>query len=71
MLAEPLSPEPLRSAFQGMLNSALTRGLRVSGYSGLGPRTLAAIDTVASDHPEADTEAIAAAYDAFDQEHGA
>ena len=54
-----------------MLNSALTRGHRASGYSGLGPRTIAAIDAVACDHPEADTGVIAAAYDAFDHEHGA
>ena len=71
MLAESPSPESLRSAFQGMLNSALTRGHRASGYSGLGPRTIAAIDAVACDHPEADTGVIAAAYDAFDHEHGA
>src|SRR6476620_4327781 len=69
MLAEPPSPEQLRSTFQGLLNLALTRGRVASSSCGLGPNTLAAINVVASDHPDAETDCIAAAYDAFDHEH--
>ena len=70
MVAEPPSPELLRSTFQGLLNLALTRGRVASSSCGLGPNTLAAIDVVAYEHPDAEVESIAAAYDAFDHEHG-
>ena len=70
MLAEPPTPDELRSTFQGLLNLALTRGRVTPSCSGLGPNTLAAIDVVAYEHPDADADCIAAAYDAFDNEHG-
>jgi hypothetical protein len=62
-------PEELRATFQSLLNLALTRGRRTSSYAGLGPSTRAAIDVVAYEHPYAEAELIAAAYDAFGREH--
>lgn len=53
-----------------MLNLALTRGRTPPPNSGLGPDTVAAIDKVAYEHPDADADCIAAAYDAFEREHG-
>ena len=70
MMAEPPSPDELRSIFQELLNLALTRGRGTSSSCGLGPNTLAAIDVVAYEHPYAEADCIAAAYDAFDHEHG-
>jgi hypothetical protein len=70
MVAEPPSPEQLRSTFQGLLNLALTRGRVTPGSCGLGPNTLAAIDIVAYEHPDAEADCIRAAYDAFEREHG-
>ena len=70
MLAEPPSPEQLRATFLGLLNLALTRGRVASSSCGLGPNTRAAINVVASEHPDAEADCIAAAYDAFDHEHG-
>jgi len=58
MLAEPPSPEQLRSTFQGLLNLALTRGRVASSSCGLGPNILAAINVVASEHPDAETDAL-------------
>jgi hypothetical protein len=52
------------------LNLALTRGRVASSSCGLGPNTLAAINVVAYEHPDAEADCIAAAYDAFDHEHG-
>ena len=63
-------PDDLRLTFQQFLNLALTRGRATSTCCGLGPGTSAAIDSVAYDHPDADADSIAAAYDAFDREHG-
>ena len=68
--AEPPSPDELRTAFLGLLNQALTRGRAARTNCGLGPGTLAAIDMVAYDHPDAEADCIAAAYDAFYREHG-
>jgi hypothetical protein len=71
MLVEPPRSEALlRSTFQGLLNLALTRGRFTTSASALGPDTRAAIDAVAYDHPDAEAECIAAAYDAFEREHG-
>ena len=70
VLAEPPSPDELRTTFQGLLNQALTRGRATRSNCGLGPCTLAAIDVVAYDHPDAEADCIAAAYDAFHREHG-
>ena len=70
MLAEPPLPDELRTTFQGLLNQALTRGRATRTNCGLGPGTLAAIDMVAYDHPDAEADCIAAAYDAFYREHG-
>jgi hypothetical protein len=69
VLSETPSRDELRRTFQELLNLALTRG-RVTGCCGLGPGTRAAIDVVAYDHPDAEAECIAAAYDAFEREHG-
>jgi hypothetical protein len=62
-------PEELRATFQNLLNLALTRGRRASSYAGLRPSTRAAINVVAHEHPYAEAELIAAAYDAFGREH--
>jgi hypothetical protein len=70
MLAEPPTPEGLRATFQELLNLALTRGRVASSDVGLGPTTLAAINVVAREHPDAEAELIAGAYDAFEREHG-
>jgi hypothetical protein len=70
MVAEPPTREELRVIFQMLLNQALTRGRAPSGYSVLGPGTRAAIEAVAREHPDAEAECIAAAYDAFQLEHG-
>jgi len=59
----------LRETFQKLLNLALTRGLTAPSHCGLGPHTVAAIDVVANDHPDAEADYIAAAYDAFGREH--
>lgn len=69
----PVEPPPrrdIRATFQEALNLALTRGRATRDSSGLGPDTRAAIDAVAYDHPDAEPEYIAAAYDAFQREHG-
>ena len=70
MPADPPPHDDLRATFQRLLNLALTRGRATPKGSGLGPETLAAIDGVAYDHPDAEAEGIAAAYDTFDREHG-
>jgi len=70
MLAEPPSYDELRTTFD-LLNLALTRGRATPARCALGPSTLAAIDVVAYDHPDAEADCIAASYDAFRQEHGA
>lgn len=63
-------PDDLRLAFQELLNLALIRGRATPSSCVLGPHTCAAIDLVAYDHPDAEPECIAAAYAAFDREHG-
>jgi hypothetical protein len=69
VMSEP--PDELRQAFQGLLNLALTLGGRATpSPSDLGPGTRAAIDVVAREHPDADADSIAAAYDEFQREHG-
>jgi hypothetical protein len=70
MSAETPSRQQLRATFQRLLNLALTRGRVTSSSCGLGPNTLAAINVVAYEHPDAEADCIAAAYDAFDHEHG-
>ena len=70
MVSEP-APEELRATFQRLLNLALTRGRATSGCCGLGTATRAAIDVVAYDHPDAEADCIAVAYDAFNREHAA
>ena len=70
MVSQPPSADELRATFQGLLNLALTRGRATPGSCGLGPQTRAAIDAVAYDHPDAEADGIAAAYDAFEREHG-
>ena len=71
VLAEPPPREDdVRATFQGFLNLALTSGRATPTCSILGPNTLAAIDFVAYEHPDAAADCIAAAYDAFEREHG-
>jgi hypothetical protein len=70
MLVEPGEPDELRTTFQDVLNLALILGRVTSSLSGLGPTTRAAIDVVALEHPDAEAEIIAEAYDAFQREHG-
>ncbi|HEY2197297.1 MAG TPA: hypothetical protein VGH69_06270 [Mycobacterium sp.] len=70
MLSETPSRDERRTTFQELLNLALTRGRATSDCCGLGPGTRAAIDVVAYDHPDAEADCVAAAYDAFDREHG-
>ena len=70
MPSEMPTPQERRETFQRILNLALTRGRVVPSCSGLGPGTVAAIDEVANQHPDAGAECIAAAYDAFEHEHG-
>jgi hypothetical protein len=70
MSAELSSHDELRTTFQGLLNLALTRGRTTPTCCGLGPDTLAAIDAVAYDHPDAEADCIRAAYDSFLWEHG-
>lgn len=65
----PSRHDELRSTFQRLLNLALTRGRAASGCCGLGPETIAAINAVAYDHPEAEADCNAAAYDSFEWEH--
>ena len=60
----------MRLRFEGLLNLALTQGSCAPSTSGLGPGTRAAIDSVARDHPDAEADQIADAYDAFQREHG-
>ena len=69
MSAELPSHDELRTIFQDLLNLALIRGRATPGGCCLGPDTLAAIDAVAYDHPDADADCIAAAYDSFEREH--
>lgn len=69
----PISSSPqdeLRVNFQVLLNSALTHGRAASRECGLGPATVEAINAIAYDHPDAEADAVAAAYDAFEAEHG-
>jgi hypothetical protein len=70
MTVEPSRSGGLRRTFHEALNLALTRGRFTSVYSGLGPDTQADIDVIAFNHPDADADTIAAAYDAFQREHG-
>jgi len=63
------SSAELRGAFQAMLNLALTRGSFTATPCGLGPATIAAIDVVALEHPDAEATSITDAYDAFQREH--
>jgi hypothetical protein len=60
----------MRLAFQDSLNLAIAHGSRASDRTGLGRQTLAAIDVVASEHPDASADDIAYAYEVFEREHG-
>lgn len=64
------STDELRVNFQVLLNSALTHGRGATRECGLGPATIEAINAIAYDHPDAEADAVTAAYDAFDAEHG-
>lgn len=62
-------PAQLRRCFRTVLNGAIAQGLPPDGGSGLGPRTVLAIATVAREHPEAAPELITAAVEIFAREH--
>lgn len=70
MLVQPASPRDFQAVFQQLLNLAWTLGRIPPTTCGLGSATLAAIDAIAREHPEAVTELITDAYDAFKREHG-
>lgn len=57
-----------RWRFQTALNNAIATGTRPTSDSGLSNRTRAAIDDVASAHPDASADDIAYACDVFDGE---
>lgn len=65
-----LGPTDVRQRFQIALNRALVVGRAPDRAIGLGPHTVAAVTRVAAEHPDATAEIIAAAYDAFQGEHG-
>ena len=60
----------LRDAFQESLNCAIAHGLRPSRWIGLGDTTFTAIEAIADEHPDATSNHISDAYDAFAREHG-
>ncbi len=59
----------IEQRFQTTLVSAIVGGSLPAHSSGLGPQTLAALTLVATEHPDATADIIAAAYDAFRREH--
>lgn len=63
------SNNQLRNRFTEALNNAITLGASCARMRELGPRTRAAIDSVAMEHPDATADEIASAYDAFRAEH--
>lgn len=69
MLAQPPAACS-RAEFDGLLNSALAYGESPTTATSVGPKTLAAIEAVAREHPDAGADDITAAYDAFVGEHG-
>ena len=70
MLDRPVSSGDFKALFQQLLNLALTLGRIPPATCGLGPGTIAAIDTIAREHPEAITQLITDAFDAFKRERG-
>ena len=58
-----------RRDFQAALNSAIAAGTRPTSDSGLSKRTRAAVDDVATAHPDASADDIAYACDVFDGDH--
>jgi hypothetical protein len=65
------TPADLRADFQELLHRAIIQGCLSAAHGGkLGPDTLAAIDRMAREHPDAGADLIAEAYDAFLREHG-
>jgi DNA-binding XRE family transcriptional regulator len=70
MMCADQPSEQLRLRFQTALNDALAQGLTTVGGTGLGPRTQAAVRSVAAEHPDATAALITEAFDAFEREHG-
>jgi hypothetical protein len=64
-------PTSLRQQFRVSLHHSLTTGRVAIAATGLGPQTISAISAVAQAHPEASSELIIAAYEAFAREHAA
>lgn len=62
-------PTDLRERFQDALHVALITGSPPPRSMGLGPQSLAAVTLIAAEHPYATAEDIAAAFDAFLNEH--
>lgn len=69
VLTESPSVDQSRLLFDRLLTLAITRGQRCGRGCALGPGTVAAIDAIADNHPDADAADITAAYDAFLDEH--
>lgn len=59
-----------RAVFEEALLTAITQGRIGSGGDVLGPQTRSALLAVAWDHPEATSDQITAAFDAWDREQG-
>lgn len=61
-------PDDLRLVFQSSLIDAIAAGRDPEADSVLGPATKRAIAAIARAHPEASTDSIVMAYEAFDRE---
>jgi hypothetical protein len=59
----------LRRQFRLSLHHSLTTGRVTTAATGLGSQTISAISAVAQAHPDASSQQIVAAYEAFAREH--
>lgn len=62
------SSQQRQDIFKQLLHVVLTSGRMPRACSYLSPETVAAMKSVAHQHPDADAHCIAAAYDAFHRE---
>ncbi|MBB5161510.1 hypothetical protein [Mycobacterium sp. AZCC_0083] len=62
-------PTNLSEQFRLSLHHSLTTGRVVITATGLGPHTINAISAIAQAHPDASSQLIIAAYEAFGREH--
>ncbi|KAA0101053.1 hypothetical protein CIW49_05970 [Mycolicibacterium sp. P1-18] len=70
-MSDETVPGDARSAFELALIKAITEGRPPGDSAPLGVHTLAAVEAIAREHPEAAAHLIAVAYDAFQGERGA